>query len=119
MTMLFSFPAHGYIGQYKPKKAAWGAYKKIKFITFNEGTEKIETVQFFLRGATMKDTPDNSKTWKMVIPPGKKEWEFPLKEQTCDDGKTPLDMSVCFQWQFENDPKAPAKFFVTKIWLEE
>jgi hypothetical protein len=119
LSMLFEFPGHGYIGQYKPKKAAWAGYKKIKFITFNTGEESIETVQFFLRGKTMSDGPENSKTWKMVIPPGKKEWEFPMTEQICDDGKSPLDMSVVFQWQFENDGKKPAKFFLYKIWLED
>ncbi|MEI7905195.1 MAG: hypothetical protein WCI43_07265 [Candidatus Firestonebacteria bacterium] len=119
VSLKLSFEGKGWAGLDKPKKGAWKDYIKCRFNVFNPTDKPLEGFGFMIKGAKMKDTPDNRKDWNFTLKPGKNELEVPLVGQICNDGKSALDVSRLLRWCFWNNSTDKLEVYVQKIWLED
>ena len=118
-TLKVEFAKMGWCGQYTPKKASWGGFKKFKFIAFNPSDKPIKDVGVCLKGAKMSNGPENRKDFKLELPVGKSEHSLVYEGAICNDGVSPLDMSKAYIWNFDNYADQKVTFFVVKVWLED
>jgi hypothetical protein len=109
----------GSCGEFKPKKASWEGFKKVKYIVFNPTGNVISEFGFSIKGAKMTNEPDNRKDWKVELAPGRNEFTVNLPGNLCNDGKTALDFSRIYIWKFRYYKKTPATIYILKVWLED
>ncbi len=118
-SMKVEFNKAGWLGMFKPKKGSWSGFKKLKFIIVNPTDSVIKDVGFCVKGAKMTNTSENRKDFKFEIPAGKKEFTLNLVGEVCNDGKSPLDISQVYIWNFDNYADQKVSFYVQKVWLED
>ena len=118
-TMKVEFDKAGWCGFFKPKKGSWKGYTKFKLTAFNPSDKAIKEVGVCLKGAKMTNTPENRKDFKVELPVGKSEHTLVFDGVMCNDGKTPLDMSQVYIWNFDNYAEQAVTFFVVKVSVED
>jgi|GEM_PF-6463424 len=115
VNIKLNFKTKAGIGEWKPTRAIWKDFSKVKFWAFNESNEERQ-LKFVVKGAKQ---PPNADTNRMdhicKLPPGESEHIIDLKTEKCKDGVSYLDLSNIYLYAFSNPEEKPLTVYISDL----
>ena len=108
----------GWVGEMGGIRSVWEGYSKVSVHIFNPSDKEAE-INFCIKGAKQEEpnAPSNTHFSLLKLPVGDSDHIIDLTTAMCSDGKSKLDYSRIYIWNFMNKKDEPLTIYVSELQL--
>lgn len=107
-----------WVGEFQPQRQFWTGFSKVEISIYND-SDKERIIWFTVKGADTKkpNAPSNTFITPLKLPPGESEHSIDLTRAICADGRTLLDYSKIYLYNFGHRSEEPFVIYLREFKL--